>query len=267
MNKNLAAFVILVICPLLAAQEPLSAIASSPDQQTSSAVVSVDAAAQPGHIQSSQPGTLLDGTPVKLRISQTISSEEAKTGQEISFEVLEDVQVAGMTVIKKSDSAFGTITKASPKRMMGRAGKLDMAISYVRLADQEKALLRGSKDSKGRGSAVGMTVGIAATAVLFFPAAPLFLLMHGKDVTVPEGTEVTGYVQGDMQLDMARFGAGPGVVASVPAVVGPVASTRDTACNRLCPWAAEELVEVDLVTTPFCEWGGIFLPIFLVYRM
>lgn len=50
-----------------------------------------------------------------------------------------------------------------------------------------------------------MTGAIVATSIVFFPAAPLFLLMHGKDITIPKGTDVTAFVQGDMKLDMARL--------------------------------------------------------------
>jgi len=40
------------------------------------------------------PGTTLeDGTPVKLRISQTISSADAHVGQTVDFEVLEEIKV------------------------------------------------------------------------------------------------------------------------------------------------------------------------------
>lgn len=225
MHKSLFAVVVLAICPILVAQQPLPVPASSQDPQTPSVGGPAVPAVQSASTVSAQPDTLLDGTPVKLRISQTISSEEAKTGQEVSFEVVEDVDVSGVPVIKKGDSAFGTVTKAVSKKTMGRGGKLDLGISYVRLVDQEKIPLRGSKDSRGHGSTVGMTVGIAASAVLFFPAAPLFLLMHGKDVTVPQGTEITAYVQGDTHLDMAKFGAAPATLASIPAPVAPAAAS------------------------------------------
>jgi hypothetical protein len=29
--------------------------------------------------------------------------------------------------------------------------------------------------------------------------------MHGKDISIPKGTEVTAYVNGDMKLDIAKF--------------------------------------------------------------
>lgn len=164
------------------------------------------------------PNVLADGTPVKMRISETISSADAKVGQEIPFEVLEDVNVNGMTVIPKGVVAIGTVTGAEPRRSMGRAGKLDISISYVRLRDQEKVALRAVKDEKGGGHVGAMTGAMVATSIVFFPAAPLFLFVHGKDITIPQGTEITAFVQGDMRLDMAQFGGAPITQGMAPAV-------------------------------------------------
>jgi hypothetical protein len=50
-----------------------------------------------------------------------------------------------------------------------------------------------------------MTAGIVATGLLFFPAAPFFLFMHGKDVTIPKGAEITAYTNGNFPLDLAKL--------------------------------------------------------------
>jgi hypothetical protein len=149
--------------------------------------------------------TLQDGTPIRLRLSRNVSSADAHEGESVDFEVLEDVQVNGILVIPKTSVAIGTVTQAQPKRRMGRAGKLEIVLDYVRLANKDKAAVRAVKDAKGGSHTVGMTVGIVATGLLFFPAAPFFLFMHGKDITVPKGAEVTAYINGDVQLAEASF--------------------------------------------------------------
>src|SRR5207249_6244252 len=50
-----------------------------------------------------------------------------------------------------------------------------------------------------------ITGAIVATSIVFFPAAPLFLLVHGKDITIPKGTEITAYINGDIPLDPKKF--------------------------------------------------------------
>jgi hypothetical protein len=139
---------------------------------------------------------LEDGTPVKLRIGRTVSSADAHVGDTVDFEVLEEVKVGNLLIIPKGGTAIATVTEAQSKRRMARGGKLDINIDYVRLADGEKPALRAVKDVKGGGHTGAMTGAIVATSIVFFPAAPLFLFMHGKDITIPKGTEVTAYVNG-----------------------------------------------------------------------
>jgi len=199
MRKGLFALSCLVLCPFLIAQQSPGPAKLASDSQP----VTATPASPP------QPHTLLDGTPVRLRLSQTMSSADAKVGQEVPFEVVEEVKVDDVVVLPKGATAIGTVTDCNAKKSMGRAGKLNMSISYARLADQEKVALRATQDNKGGGHVGAMTGAIVATSIVFFPAAPLFLFVHGKDITIPQGTEITAFVEGDMHLDMARFGVAP----------------------------------------------------------
>jgi hypothetical protein len=148
---------------------------------------------------------LEDGTPVKLVLGETISSADERVGNLVNFEVVEDVLVNGTVVIPRGSNAWATVTVAEPKKRMGRAGKLDINIDKVRLADGEKVLLRAVKGVKGGGHQGAMVGAMVATSLVLWPAAPLFLLMHGKDITIPKGNQVTAFIQGDAVLDPAKF--------------------------------------------------------------
>jgi PEGA domain len=180
----------------------------SPGQQTAQPATPQQTA-ETSNFTSAKGFVLEDATPVKLRINRTISSGDAKVEDTVDFEVLQDVSVNGTLVIPKGGLAFATVTEAQSKRRMGRAGKLDINIDYVKLVSGDKAALRAIKEVKGGSHVVGMTAGIVATSLLFFPAAPFFLFMHGKDITIPKGTEITAYVSGDMKLDIAKFQPAP----------------------------------------------------------
>ena len=147
----------------------------------------------------------MEGTPVRLRLGRTISSATEKVGNEVDFDVLEEIKVNDVVVIPKGSLAMATVTGADHKKSMGRAGKLDVNIDSVRLADGEKAALRATEGGKASGRVGVMTGAIVATSIVFFPAAPLFLFIHGKDMTIAKGTEITAYVNGDMPLDMSKF--------------------------------------------------------------
>jgi PEGA domain len=148
---------------------------------------------------------LEDETPVRLRLNRTISSADAHVGDTVDFETLDDITVNGTVVVPKGGLAFATVTEAQAKRRMARGGKLDINIDYVKLVSGDKAALRAVKDVKGGGHTGGMVGGMVATSIIFFPAAPFFLFMHGKDISIPKGTEITAYVNGDVRLDLAKF--------------------------------------------------------------
>jgi hypothetical protein len=56
--------------------------------------------------------TLEDSTPVKLRINRTISSADAHVGDTIDFEVLEEILVNDVLVVRKGGLAYATVTEA-----------------------------------------------------------------------------------------------------------------------------------------------------------
>lgn len=92
-----------ILCPLLVAQQtPTAPNASS----TSSNVPQPFTTPAPAAPQQPPPHTLLDGTPVKLRLSQTISPADTKVGQEIPFEVVEEVKVEDAVVLSKGATAI-----------------------------------------------------------------------------------------------------------------------------------------------------------------
>jgi hypothetical protein len=169
---------------------------------------------------------LEDETPIRLRLNRTISSAEAHTGDTLDFETLDDITVNGTLVIPKGGLAFATVTEAQAKRRMARGGKLDINIDYVKLVSGDKAALRAVKDVKGGGHTGGMVGGMVATSIVFFPAAPFFLFMHGKDISIPKGTEITAYVSGDVKMDMAKFqpASAPTIANSVAINAGPLSA-------------------------------------------
>ncbi len=190
-------FIRVLVCVLLFAQSS-SVLMASPQQQT---VKKPDQASTTFNPNS----TLEDGTPVKLRISQTVSSADAHVNDRVEFEVIEEIRVAGTLIISKGGIAWGTVTEAQHKRRMGRGGKLEIVMDSVRLVDGEKAALRATKEAQGGGHVGVMTAGIVATGLIFWPVAPVFLFMHGKDITISKGTEVPTFINGNFALDMAKF--------------------------------------------------------------
>lgn len=232
-----------VVCCLLLAVQANTVSASTLFQDATKAQ-------QESELQPAPQGpTLEDGTPVRLRISQTVSSADAHVKDRVDFEVLEEVRVSNAVIVPKGGIAWGTITIAQPKRRMGRGGRLEIVMDSVRLADGERAALRATKEARGGGHVGAMTVGIVASGLLFWPVAPLFLLMHGKDISVPKGTEVRTFIDGHFRLDMAKFQqATPAVTQpqGASAVSSPAAETQTSSAAQVEITSIPNGAEVEL---------------------
>jgi hypothetical protein len=187
-----------VACCLLLTVQMIEVSAAA--QQSSTAPAPV-----PDTVSACKQPCLEDDTPIKLRFSQTVSSADAHVDDRVQFEVLEEIKISNVVIVPKGGIAWGTVTEAQPKRRMARGGKLEIVMDSVRLADGEKAALRATKGGSGGGHTGAMTAGIVATAIVCIVCAPLFLLMHGKDITIPKGTEIPTFVNGNLPLELAKF--------------------------------------------------------------
>jgi hypothetical protein len=137
---------------------------------------------------------LPDSTPVKLALSEALSSANATQGQVVEFRVADDVVVNGTVVIKAGTLALGKVTFAQAKRHLGRAGSLDIEADKTHAVDGNKVELHAQAGSKGKGKAGVMAAGMLITATgLGAPVGALFLLKHGKDATIPAGSILTAY--------------------------------------------------------------------------
>ena len=130
-------------------------------------------------------------TPVHLKLGRELSSATAHVGEEVNFEVAQDVVVGGLTIISKGAPAVGAVTEAEPKKRMGKAGKLNVSVASVLLANNEKIALRsfGADQPSDQKGGLGIS------------------LVRGKDVTMTKDTEITAYVDGDLHLKATSFAA------------------------------------------------------------
>lgn len=76
--------------------------------------------------------TIPVGTPVRVRLNQTLASNQSKAGQEFTAVVMQPVVVNGQTVISKGANAIGRVASARP------SGRLKTpAALYLRLTSVE----------------------------------------------------------------------------------------------------------------------------------
>lgn len=149
--------------------------------------------------------TLANNTPIRLRLSKTVSSETAHVGDVVDLVVAEDVVVDGLCLIPSGATAVGEVTEAEPKKRMGKGGKLGLNVKYVRLADNEKAAARSYQEATRSNSTAGTILPLA----------------HGKEVVFTQGTEIIAYVDGDMYLKRTSFQPAKSVSGATSAATNP----------------------------------------------
>jgi hypothetical protein len=193
---------------------------------------------------------LPEGTKVRVKLDQPISSATAVEGQIVELSVTDAILVGQSVVIPEGARVTGTITQAQEKRRMGRAGKLDFSIDRVKTADSQWIPLRYSVTKKsGQSHAVSTGILTAGVAAVFWPAAPVFLLRKGADITINRGTAFDVFTDVNHLMNPA---AGPTLPTSIGAAPAPVAApagganpaTGSAAISVTSPVAAAE-IEVD----------------------
>jgi hypothetical protein len=140
--------------------------------------------------------TLKEGTEVRLKFAEDVSSKTANEGDPVNLVLDEDLKVGDIVVAKAGSKATGEITNAKKAGMMGKAGELNLRLEHLKAGDQ-RVRLRGSKGKEGEGK-TGTAV---ALTVLF---GPIGLIKHGKNVEVKAGTALMAYVDDDVALEPAK---------------------------------------------------------------
>lgn len=172
---------------------------------------------------------LPEDTPVRLKLMQNLSSGTNKVNDKVDFEVIEAVKLGDTIVIAQGAPAIATVTKATSKKSFGRSGKLDVNIDYVRLVNNEKVNLRAIKGGSGKSRTGVMTGAVVATAIVFFPAAPLFFFVKGKNIEIPKGTEITAYVAADTTVNFSQPTATSTPVTEPTPTTAPAPTTTTAA--------------------------------------
>ena len=160
------------------------------------AAVNAPAAPQPAAVEMKIP----DGTQLELELQSNVTSKEAQEGDIINFTVVNDVVVGGVTVIERGAPAKARVAVAKKSGRWGRSGKLGWAMQDVLATDGTRLALRMEKNLAGDSKGGTVTTGVVVTALVFWPAAPLWGFKKGKDVTMPAGKRFEAFVHGDTSV-------------------------------------------------------------------
>jgi len=157
--------------------------------------VPIDAAPVVSTVPVSRPAALAilkEGTEVKLKFAQELSSKKVKNQDRVKFVLDQDLVVGNTLFAKAGAPAQGTITHVKKAGMMGKRGQVSIDMDFIETGSR-KIKLRSAQDAEGQGR-----VGVAVAFTFMF--GPVGLITRGADVKVAEGTPFTAYVAEDITL-------------------------------------------------------------------
>ena len=150
--------------------------------------------------------TVHHGTVVAVTIEQGLTTvakakkavekgmRQVKAGDLVAGRVIDDVKVAGKTVIASGAAVtFRVGSETKKNRRMGRKGILVLEPMVVSAVSGEQLALEGNIDSTGSGR-IGTTVGLT------YAFGPLGLLKKGKPAEIPAGGLYHVLTRGTMEV-------------------------------------------------------------------
>ena len=189
---------------------------------------------------------LPEGTKIRVRLDQNISSATAEEGQTVEFSATDSVRVGDTVVIAEGARVTGVITQAHEKRRLGRAGKLDFSIDRVRAVDNLWVPLRYAVTRKsGQSHAIRTGILTAGVAAVFWPAAPVMLLWKGQDVSINRGIAFDVYTDTNHTLSSAAPVASASIAPVLPTLPSATAANQASATVSITSSTAAAEIEID----------------------
>lgn len=139
---------------------------------------------------------LTKGTKVPLVFALDVSSKTARVGDKISLVLARDLKMGDLVAVKKGAPCTAIVTEVDQPRIMGWPGEIVFRAELLQ-ADGATVKLRGTAAKEGLDKA-NEAVALAAVPV------PVWLLVHGKDAEIKQGTEFTAFVDEDTLLPLTE---------------------------------------------------------------
>ena len=172
-----------------------------------------------------------DATLVHLSLHDSLSSATNKLADSVQFQVTADVKVGQLVVIAKGSIASGHVAVVKPKTMLGRSGKLEFTVDHVKAADGSDVRLRASSTRTSEQTSSSLL------------AVPFNLVLGGKDVNIPKGTQFNSYVDGDQKFTMRQEKPVQETPAAVEASPPQTAQETSTVIVKSTPDGADIRVD------------------------
>lgn len=134
-------------------------------------------------------------TLIKIALAVPVNAKNLKIGDTVRYKVADDVIVDGLLVFAKGSFGVGKVLKVKQARNFGRNAEVEIDFARTKAADGTFVDTFVGEEAKAEMKNLAMAAGasLAGIAVLGPVGIVAGAFVHGKNIDLPEGTEV--YIQ------------------------------------------------------------------------
>ncbi len=167
-----------------------------------------------------------DGSPVRLRLFRMVSSESDQPGEQVEFELLDNIMAGDVIALPSGSSVWGRVTAAAPATTTSnRRGMLEIRLEGLRLGNGQIVPLRNMKQlPTDANSNVNPE---SLMDLVNSPSGPLSRFTRLPEITIPKNTVVTLYVAADVPVGVPPRKA-HGLAAPLPESASGTVADRIT---------------------------------------
>lgn len=208
------------------------------------------------------------GNRLDLVLKTKVSSEQAKVGDVVEFEVVRPLKAEGLVAIAQDTIATAKVVIAEPRHRKGLGGKLAIAFDSVQLVSGDRVSLSGQEQRIGANTRQDINGAMGEWTLRTFgfgaPIAPLFLLWKGGRAMVEPGTRLSAYTGSDLELDRRVLERHQPVQAQDRAIVYLIGGWHTTCGSQALPYDdyQKSVVRVDLPPGQYWFHNGASLGFF-----
>ena len=134
-------------------------------------------------------------TLIKVALVDPVNTKNIKVGDTVRFKVASDVIVNGKLVFAKGEPGEGEVTKVTHARNFGRNAKLEINFRQTKAIDGTDVDTFVGDEAKEEMKSLAMAAGASLAGIVLL--GPIGIIggafVNGKDIDLPEGTEL--YIQ------------------------------------------------------------------------
>ena len=145
------------------------------------------------------------GEPVSLLLLDTIFSKDLKVGDRVRLRVIGPLVIDHLVVAQARAEAWGTVTAMQPARRRLKSAEVVITIQRLVLLNGKSAPLSAAWRIRAHLSperTSDLVQGVFQTYLLALPVVPF---LHGDQVTIPKGTELSAAFAERIALDRAEI--------------------------------------------------------------